>query len=187
MADHLRELLRALPGFPPELPVLDPTDVPDDPMALFREWLDAAIASGARQPHAFDLLTLNAEGAPVGRVLIIKAIDERGIHFSTHASSRKGGQLEDENRASMLFFWRESGRTVRISGVATPLSDEESQRDWEQRPTYDGAPNLDWRVYALDPSEFEFMQAREDRQHVRLEYQREGDGWHHGLVATPAG
>lgn len=187
MADDLRDVLRALPGFPPNLPVLDPTDMPDDPMTLFRSWLADAIASGARQPHAFDLITARADGAPVGRVLIIKAIDERGLHFSTHASSHKGIQLAAAPAASMLFFWRESGRTVRISGEVTALGDAESARDWEGRPTYDGKPNTDWRVYALAPTEFEFMQAREDRRHVRVEYHHGREGWEHRLIATPAG
>lgn len=183
----MRSRLRDLPGFPPDLPTLEAESLPHDPFDLFHAWLDDAIVSGSRQPHAFDLITVRADGAPVGRVLIVKDIDERGLHFSTHASSRKGQQLEANPSASAVFFWRESGRTVRITGVVSPLGEEESARDWEARPTYDGAPNPDWRVYALSPVEFEFMQARQDRRHVRIEYVRGQHGWVHAPVPSPAG
>lgn len=187
MSGDLRDVLRALPGFPPSLPELSVEETPEDPMVLFRRWLNDAIAEGSRQPHAFDLLTLRPDGAPVGRVLIVKEIDGRGVHFSTHESSRKGAHLAANPVASMLFFWRESGRSVRLTGTVDRLSDEESARDWEQRPNYDGAPNPDWRLYALAPTEAEFMQAREDRRHVRVEYLLGADGWSRGHVTTPAG
>lgn len=187
MSDDLRAALRALPGFPADLPTLDAAGLPADPMVLFRAWLQDAIDAGSRQPHAFDLLTVRDDGTPVGRVLIVKAIDDRGLHFSTHATSRKGEQLAGRPAASMLFFWRESGRTVRITGPVSPLGAEESARDWEQRPTYTGSPNPDWTVYALAPAEFEFLQARQDRRHVRIEYLLDGGVWSHGPVASPAG
>lgn len=187
MSDDLRDTLRALPGFPDDLPTLDAASVPADPLVLFRAWLQDAINAGARQPHAFDLLTARGDGTPVGRVLIVKAIDARGLHFSTHATSRKGEQLAARPTASMLFFWREAGRTVRITGAVHPLSAEESAGDWEQRPTYTGAPNPDWTVYALARTEFEFMQARQDRRHVRIEYLLDADAWTHAPVASPAG
>ncbi|MGY5766448.1 pyridoxine/pyridoxamine 5'-phosphate oxidase [Brachybacterium sp. DNPG3] len=173
--------------------------MPADPRELVAAWLDEAIASGARQGHAMTLTTIAEDGAPVGRTLILKDVTEEGYCFSTHASSRKGRQLAADPRASMLFFWRESGRQVRITGEVVALDDATAQRDWEERPTYDGRPNPDWRVYALRPTEIEVMQAREDRRHVRIEYRlvdggdsgSEGGGagarWTHGPVATPAG
>jgi len=183
----LRDRLRALPAFPDDLPVLDPDAVPDDPEVLFATWLEEAIDSGARQPHAMDFSTVTSDGTPVGRTLILKDIDADGYHVSTHRTSRKGVQLQADPRASMLFFWRESGRQVRITGEAVALSEEISQRDWQARPSYTGEPNPDWQVYALRPTEFEFMQAREDRNHTRVEYRRSGEAWAHAPVTTPAG
>lgn len=183
----LSERLRALPAFPDELPVLDPLGVPAEPGVLFREWLEAAIAGGARQPHAMAFATVRPDGTPVARTLILKDIDADGYHVSTHRTSRKGQDLASDRRASMLFLWRESGRQVRITGVVHELSEQVSQRDWEARPSYTGEPNPDWQVYALDPEEYEFLQAREDRQHTRVEYRRTATGWEHGLVRTPAG
>ncbi|MEE1617773.1 pyridoxine/pyridoxamine 5'-phosphate oxidase [Brachybacterium sp. J153] len=178
--------LRALPGFPEEMPGLDPDSVPADPAVLFLGWLEDAIASGARQPHAMTFQTLDG-GAPVGRTLILKDLDERGLHVSTHRSSRKGEQLAADSRAAMTFFWRESGRQVQVRGEVVALDEETSQADWRARPTYDGAPNLDWQVYALQPEWWEFTQSRQDRRHVRIGYRREGGGWVHGPVTTPAG
>lgn len=151
------------------------------------QWLDDAIDGGERQPHAMTFTTLDDDGAPVGRTLILKDIDADGFHVSTHATSRKGRQLARDPRATMVFFWREQGRQVRVTGRVHELSDEASQRDWEGRPSYDGARNPDWRLYALAPDEFEFMQAREDRQHTRLEYTRDRGAWDVHPVTTPAG
>lgn len=186
--DDIRERLRGLPAFPADLPVLDPEAVPADPTELFIAWLNQAIESGARQPHAMTFVTARSDGTPVGRTLILKDIDESGYHFSTHRTSRKGVELGRNPRASMVFFWRESGRQVRVTGTVRALSDDVSQADWEKRPSYTGSPNPDWQVYALDPDEIEFMQAREDRNHTRVEYGRKAGGaWSRHVVTTPAG
>ncbi|WP_462418223.1 pyridoxine/pyridoxamine 5'-phosphate oxidase [Kytococcus sp. Marseille-QA3725] len=183
----LRDRLRALPAFPADLPLLDPDQAPDSPDDLFLAWLEDAIEAGERQPHGMTLTTLNADDTAVGRILILKDLDEDGYHFSTHRSSRKGEQVAERPRASMVFWFKEAGRTVRVTGAVRELSEEASQRDWEGRPSYDGEPNPDWQLYALHAEEIEFMQAREDRNHTRLEYRREGDDWSRGLVTTPAG
>lgn len=183
----LEARLRSLPAFPHPLPVLQEADLPADPDTLFRDWLDAAIAGAERQPHAMAFASLRADGTPVARTLILKDIDADGYHFSTHRTSRKGMELAADPRCSMLFFWRESGRQVRVTGNAVPLDDAASQRDWSERPSYTGSPNPDWQRYALRPDEFEFMQAREDRQHTRIEYVRAGSDWRHAAVQTPAG
>ncbi|WP_129360253.1 MULTISPECIES: pyridoxine/pyridoxamine 5'-phosphate oxidase [Micrococcaceae] len=183
----LSDQLRSLPSFPQGLPVLDPERVPEDPIDLFLDWFNDAIGAGNRQPHAMTFTTIQNGDTPVGRTLIIKDIDERGFQFSTHQTSRKGQHIDQNPRASMIFFWRESGRQVRVTGNVVALSDEESQRDWEQRPSYTGEPNPDWRLYSLAPTEYEFMQAREDRNHSRVEYIRDGSGWVNHRVTTPAG
>ena len=184
---ELESRLRNLPAFPAELPVLLEADLPESPHELFLQWLDTAIAGGERQPHAMTMLTSRADGTPVGRTLIVKDIDEDGYHFSTHRSSRKGIEIAANPRVSFVFFWRETGRQVRITGNAVALGEEISQRDWAGRPSYAGVPNPDWQRYALVPDEFEFMQAREDRQHTRIDYSLGEQGWSHAPVQTPAG
>jgi pyridoxamine 5'-phosphate oxidase len=185
---EIREHLAKLPSFPKELPILEKETAPRDPDILFESWLNNAIEAGNRQPHAMTFVTNRADGTPIGRTLIIKDIDANGYQFSTHRTSRKGQELQENPRASMVFFWRESGRQVRITGTVTLLSEEASQLDWHGRPSYDGRPNPNWQLYTLLPDEFEFLQAREDRNHTRVEYNRVVDGpWSRHLVTTPAG
>lgn len=179
--------LRALPSFPDDMPELDPCAAPEDPAELFLSWLEDAIAAGVRQPHAMTFQTLGADGGPVGRTLILKDLDQRGLHVSTHRTSRKGEQLAADPRAAMTFFWRESGRQVQIGGTVHALEEETSRADWLARPTSDGRPNPDWQVYALQPERYEFLQARHDRRHRRLGCRREGGSWTHAEVTTPAG
>lgn len=183
----LESRLRALPAFPHPLPVLRAEDLPADPDELFLAWLDAAIASGERQPHAMAFATVRDDGTPAVRTLILKDLDEAGYHFSTHRTSRKGVELASHPRASMLFFWRESGRQVRVTGNVIELDTAATQRDWAGRPSYTGEPNPEWQRYAVRADEFEFMQAREDRQHTRVEYRLGEAGWIHAPVPTPAG
>lgn len=175
----LRDRLRALPGFPERMPDLDPADPPEDPRELILRWLEEEIARGTRQPHAMTFETLREDGSPDGRTLVLKDLDEHGLHVATSRSSAKGRQLAADPRAAMTFFWRESGRQLRVSGEVTALGEEVSQQDWLARPTSDGAPNPDWQVYALQPAEVIVMQAREDRRHVVVRYRRDAEGWRH--------
>lgn len=178
--------LRALPGFPDEMPELALEALPEDPLELFRDWIEDAIASGARQPHAMTFQTVQPDGAPVGRTLILKDLDAHGFHIATSAASRKAQQLAADPRAAMTFFWRESGRQVQVSGVVVELGEEVSQRDWLARPTSDGRPNPQWQVLALRPERIDFMQASEDRNHARVGYVREGARWRHSPVQVPS-
>lgn len=176
---ELRHVLRTLPSFPAELSGFDPDAAPADPLELFRAWLDDAIASGERQPHAMTFSTIDADGRPANRTLIVKDIDDRGIQVSSSLASRKAAHLAARPWAGMLFFWRELGRQVEVGGPVEALSREESEADWRERPSYDGRDNPDWQVWALRPERFEFLQATEDRNHVRVEYVRDGVAWDH--------
>ncbi|WP_114854128.1 pyridoxal 5'-phosphate synthase [Brachybacterium sp. YJGR34] len=173
----LSERLRALSGFPSELPVLDLAAAPAEPMGLFLAWLEEEIARGSRQPHAMTFQTLAEDGGPEGRTLILKDVDEHGLHVATSRSSRKGRQLARDPRAAMTFFWREAGRQVRIAGRTHPLSRAISEADWLARPTSDGRPNPDWQVYALQPDRVEFLQATQDRRHHELHYRLIDGSW----------
>ncbi|GAB2619622.1 pyridoxine/pyridoxamine 5'-phosphate oxidase [Pseudactinotalea suaedae] len=175
----LRDTLRALPTFPAELPVLDPASVPADPQELFLTWLTDAIDSGERQPTAMTVTTVDTDGRPASRTLIVKDVDERGIHFSSSRTSRKAAHLAARPVATLLFFWRPLGRQVEIDGDAIALDEATSQADWRERPSYDGTDNPDWQVWALQPRRLEFLQATHDRRHVRIEYLRERHGWSH--------
>jgi pyridoxamine 5'-phosphate oxidase len=115
--------------------VTDPRDRPlaehdldPDPLALFRRWFDAAAAGGAPEPEAVALATATPDGRPSARMVLAKGVDERGFAFYTHYGSRKGGELEANPRAALLFHWPALGRQVRVEGPVERLSREESDR-----------------------------------------------------------
>ena len=183
----LRERLRALPSFPDDLPEFDADAVPTHPLDLFADWLDDAIAAGERQPHALTLTTVGHGGLPASRTLIVKDIDEHGIQFASSRSSRKAEQLAAHPIATVLCFWRELGRQVEVTGEVVDLGADASQADWRERPSYDGRPNPDWVLWALQPARFEFLQATHDRRHMRVEYLLAADGWTHRRPTAAVG
>ncbi|WP_319462127.1 pyridoxal 5'-phosphate synthase [Micromonospora sp. RTP1Z1] len=129
-----RETLRALSVLAHEMPSFDPAGAPAEPMALFADWLTEAVAAGVDEPHAMTLSTVDADGAPDARVLILKDLDATGWHFATSAISAKGSQLAAEPRVALNFHWREQGRQVRVRGTARAAERAVSRRDFLARP-----------------------------------------------------
>ncbi|MGW5666697.1 pyridoxine/pyridoxamine 5'-phosphate oxidase [Micromonospora sp. NPDC003776] len=129
-----RDLLRGLPVLAHEMPPFDPADAPDAPVPLFASWLAAAIDAGVDEPHAMTVSTVDADGAPDARVLILKDLDDEGWHFATTATSAKGRQLAGNPRIALSFHWREQGRQVRVRGTARPADPEVSRQDFLARP-----------------------------------------------------
>jgi pyridoxamine 5'-phosphate oxidase len=170
MSESFRELLRALPDFPEQLPDFDPAAAPADPAELFRQWLREALAAGVPQPNACSLATADGRGRPSSRMLILKDIDDAGWHFATSRASRKGRELAANPHAALNFYWQQQGRQVRAAGAVVELSAAASAADWHARPGADGSGNPDWQLYALQPHEAEFWQARHDRRHIRHRY-----------------
>ncbi|WP_346926025.1 pyridoxamine 5'-phosphate oxidase family protein [uncultured Arthrobacter sp.] len=175
MSESFRQLLRALPDFPDELPGFDPAAAPADPAELFRLWLAEALHAGVPQPNACSLATADVLGRPSSRMLILKDIDDDGWHFATSRASRKGRELSANPHAALNFFWQRQGRQVRVAGDVVELSAEASAADWHARPGADGSEdeNTDWQLYAVRPREIEFWQARHDRRHIRHRYGQE--------------
>ncbi|BCW66516.1 oxidase [Arthrobacter sp. NicSoilB4] len=173
MSESFRQLLRALPDFPDELPDFDPDQAPADPAELFRLWLDEALAAGVPQPNACSLATADEQGRPSSRMLILKDIDADGWQFATSRESRKGQELAVNPHAALNFFWQQQGRQVRVAGDVVELSPEASAADWHARPGADGSGNPSWQLYAVRPREIEFWQARHDRRHIRHRYGQE--------------
>jgi pyridoxamine 5'-phosphate oxidase len=105
-----------------------------DPLAVFREWFDAAREAGVEVPEAMTLATADAEGRPSARMVLLKSADERGFTFFTGYESRKGRELAENPRAALVFYWRELGRQVRVEGPVRRLPAEESDAYWQTRP-----------------------------------------------------
>jgi pyridoxamine 5'-phosphate oxidase len=78
------------------------------------------------EPTAFALATVNEDGQPSVRMLLLKEVDDRGFVFYTNLESRKGGELAKNRRAAMNFHWAPLERQVRIEGRVTLVSDDEA-------------------------------------------------------------
>lgn len=105
-----------------------------DPLAQFQRWLDEAIAAGAPLANAMTLATATARGEPSARIVLLKQVDPCGFVFFTNHGSRKGGELEENPRAALLFYWAELHRQVRIEGRVERVSEAESDAYFATRP-----------------------------------------------------
>jgi pyridoxamine 5'-phosphate oxidase len=106
-----------------------------DPVALFKEWLDEAVASKQlAEPTAMALATIQPGGAPSVRMVLLKAVDDRGFVFYTNLGSPKAVDLERTKRASLCFYWQGFGRQVRVDGLVERVSDEEADAYFATRP-----------------------------------------------------
>lgn len=97
-----------------------------DPLDLFRSWFEAAKEREPSDPNAAALATVDAEGRPSLRMVLLKGADERGFVFYTNFESRKGRELLATRRAALCFYWKSLKRQVRIEGPAAPVGDDEA-------------------------------------------------------------
>jgi pyridoxamine 5'-phosphate oxidase len=109
-------------------------DVDADPLRQFQAWFEAAGESGERAPEAMALATATAAGAPSVRMVLLKQADEDGFVFYTNYESRKGGELQGNPQAALLFHWDRLGRQVRIEGPVERVSAEETAAYVRGRP-----------------------------------------------------
>jgi pyridoxamine 5'-phosphate oxidase len=139
----MREILRAMASFPPELPEFDPGTAPDAPVPLFLRWLDDAVAGGILGPQSMTLATADAAGRVSSRVLICRDVDDEGRwYFASDAASGKGRDLAANPRAAASFYWPAQGRQIRISGPAAPAGTAASAADFRARPPGSRAAGL---------------------------------------------
>jgi pyridoxamine 5'-phosphate oxidase len=105
-----------------------------DPFAQFGKWWKEALDAGVDEVNAMTLATASADGMPDARIVLLKGFDDKGFTFFTNYNSSKGQQLLENPRASLVFFWKELERQIRISGLAVPVSDQESDEYFNSRP-----------------------------------------------------
>ncbi|GAB2744520.1 pyridoxamine 5'-phosphate oxidase [Nocardioides pakistanensis] len=113
---------------------LDEADLEPDPVAMFRRWMQDALRAGLFEPNAFVLSTVDADGTPSSRIVLLKGLDERGFVFFTNYASRKGRELAANPRAAALFPWHQLERQVRVEGTVSRLSDAENDAYFATRP-----------------------------------------------------
>ena len=113
---------------------LDAADVAENPLEQFRLWFAEARGAEILEPNAMTLSTVDADGQPSARTLLLKALDDRGFTFFTSYLSRKAGELADNPRAAMTFLWKELERQVKITGTVEQTTREESREYFAVRP-----------------------------------------------------
>lgn len=116
------------------LGTLTEEDAGFDPLTLFHQWLSEAVEQKLPEPHAMTVATASTDGMPSARILLLRGYDEKGFRFFTNYLSRKGEELFSNPQASLLFFWPELQRQVRIEGQVTKQSAVESDEYWNSRP-----------------------------------------------------
>jgi len=105
-----------------------------DPFEQFRRWFAEAEAAAIRAPHAMTLATAGPDGVPSARMVLLKGADADGFVFFTGYGSRKGGELEANPHAALLFYWDPLGRQVRVEGPVERVSVDESDAYFAARP-----------------------------------------------------
>lgn len=110
-------------------------DVDADPIRQFDKWWQQAIQSEIVEANAMTLATASSDGVPSARIVLLKGFRNDGFIFYTNYKSFKGMQLEENPKASLVFFWKELERQVRITGLVKKTEAKESDDYFHSRPT----------------------------------------------------
>lgn len=113
---------------------LDEQTIDRDPIQQFQKWFDEAVAAQLPLPEAMTLATVNSEGQPMARLVLLKQVDGDGFVFFTNYRSAKAKELETNNKVSLVFFWPQLERQVRVEGTVTKTSAQESEAYFATRP-----------------------------------------------------
>jgi pyridoxamine 5'-phosphate oxidase len=106
----------------------------EDPIALFRAWLEEAVATEVNDPEAMTLSTVDEKGLPNARMLLCKGADERGLVFYTNVESAKGRELAARPMAAALFHWKSLRRQARLRGPVAEVTPAEADAYFTSRP-----------------------------------------------------
>jgi pyridoxamine 5'-phosphate oxidase len=105
-----------------------------EPFALFHAWMKDAERSEPNDPNAMALATVDADGLPDVRMVLLKGVDAQGFVFYTNTESNKGRELAAQPKAALLLHWKSLRRQVRARGPVTPVSDAEADAYFASRP-----------------------------------------------------
>lgn len=113
---------------------LSEEDVKLNPIDQFKIWFDQAQHAELPEPNAMTVASVDANGKPSARTVLIKEVTPAGFVFFTNYESRKGQALINNPHAALLFFWPELERQIRVEGSVEKLSDQESDDYFHSRP-----------------------------------------------------
>jgi len=106
----------------------------DEPLRLFSAWFEEAQRSELSDASAMTLATLDADGLPNARMVLLKGFDEHGFVFYTNLDSAKGRELEQHPKAALVFHWKSLNRQVRLRGTVEPVDAAEADAYFATRP-----------------------------------------------------
>ena len=113
---------------------LDENSMNEDPIVEFDGWFQQAIDLELELPNAMVLATVDADGRPAARYVLLKSFDKDGFVFFTHSVSGKGQQLAAKPHAALVFYWSPIHRQVRVEGSVEQVSDAEADEYFASRP-----------------------------------------------------
>jgi pyridoxamine 5'-phosphate oxidase len=105
----------------------------DDPIQLFKKWMEEAKKSELNDPNALSLATSNKENYPSVRMVLLKEFNQNGFIFYTNLNSQKGNELKENPNAAMCFHWKSLLRQIRIKGTVTQVNDEVADQYYNTR------------------------------------------------------
>lgn len=105
-----------------------------EPIIKVNEWLQEAIQMDIALPHAMNLATVDSNNQPSSRMVLLKAISDRGLIFYTDYSSRKGNEIENNAKAALNFWWVQMNKQIRMEGTCYKTAPEESDSYFNSRP-----------------------------------------------------
>jgi pyridoxamine 5'-phosphate oxidase len=117
-----------------QLASLSETDVAADPIQQFAHWFEQALKADAAEANAMSLATVNADGRPSSRIVLIKEFNQHGFSWFTNYDSAKGHDLATNPQAALLFFWSALERQVRIEGRIEKVSEQDNDNYFHSRP-----------------------------------------------------
>lgn len=154
--EDIRKVIRNSKTLNGPFPVFNINNASERPEELFLEWFQVAIDYGVHEPHSMTLSTVDDDGSPDARVLIIKDVDQNGWYFATSSQSEKGKQINSNPNVAMTFYWSIIGRQVRIRGRAIEMEKELSTQDFLGRGTIARAIALTGKQSSIFKTQSEF-------------------------------
>ena len=105
-----------------------------EPLIKINEWIEEAVNLEVPLPHAMNLSTVDVLGQPSSRMVLLKSISDEGMTFYTDYESQKGQMLEDNPKAALNFWWAKTDKQIRVEGICTKTSEEDSDEYFMSRP-----------------------------------------------------
>lgn len=129
MKEHVRDLRTDY-----QKGALDEDSVAKSPVEQFGKWMEEAVKSEVNEPNAMTLATVDSDGQPSARIVLLRGFGDEGFIFFTNYESRKGQALAATGKAALCFFWPELERQIRLEGKVERVSADASDRYFDSRP-----------------------------------------------------